>query len=138
MTSTIDQAWDDLKSSETARTRAYESRVSRILNGSGSKQQVKSRSVRGNPSGIQREHRTEGLSFADLESKVLGSPASGVDQVGGAGPRQPLGEETDGSIAFEGITVLVDRRTEEAAKPYERSLTGAFINRTFVRNASGE
>ena len=118
MTSTIDQAWHDLKSSETAKTRANESRVRRILNRSGSKQ-VKSRSVRGIPSCILRKHHTEGLSFADLDSTVPGSPTSEVDQVGGADPGQTLGEETGGKNAFKGA-VLIDRRKEEAAKPYER------------------
>ena len=102
MISSIDEAWNDLKGSETAKTRAHASRVSRILNGSSG--QVKSRHARENPLGIQRKHRTQALSFADLEheSNFIGSPASAFEQVGGVGLRQPLGEEISESITLTG------------------------------------
>lgn len=103
MVSSIDEAWDDLKSSETAKTPAYASRVSRVPNGSSG--QIKSRSVGGNPRGIQRKHRTEGLSFADpanLESRVFGSPASAFDQGSGASLHRPFGEDIDEIIKSTG------------------------------------
>lgn len=121
MVSSIDEAWDDLKNSETTKTRAHASRVSRILNGSSG--QVKSRSVRGNRRGIQRKHRAEGLSFADLadpESKVFGSPAVAFYQGGGASLRKPPGEEIDESLKSTGVRINDRRKYYETRKKFVR------------------
>ena len=133
MVSSIDEAWDDLKSSETEKTRAHASRVSRILNGSSG--QVKSRSVGGNPRGIQRKHRTEGLSFADLavlESKVFGSPASAFDQGGGASLHGPLREEINESIKSIGRCCMRMKHRRPQEELYNRTKGSRKCRRSFL------
>lgn len=88
MASRIDQAWEDMKSPEAAKTRAYASRVKWILNGS---KPADARSARANRTGAQLAQR-ENISFVGLESGALESPASSSSHVHATCPHEPIGE----------------------------------------------
>lgn len=99
MTSTINQVWDEMNSSETAKTQVYASRVSRILRGS---KQV-ARSVPGTRSGIQPSRRSQTAPFPGPKSTGSGPQASAPRQVCEDSPRQPQDDTGGVSIVAIGI-----------------------------------
>lgn len=91
MGSKIDQAWEDMKGPEAAKSRAYASRVKWILNGS---KPAHTRSARGVPTGVQpRQRPSSNLALYGLEPNALDSQESSVSHFRATCPREPIGAE---------------------------------------------
>lgn len=102
MASRIDQAWEDMKSPEAAKTRAYASRVKWILNGS---KPADPRSEGDFPTGVQPGQcpASSNLSVVEIESKTLESSTSSFSQVRVTYPRESIGEEGQPRTVSTGI-----------------------------------
>lgn len=109
MGSAIDEAWNELNRSEGVKKRVYVMRVEELLNGSKYSVSKPVQGTFGTRKSNQTKKRTEDLSFAGREAKVLGSPGSAFISVQDTCPSKLVDGTEDGTIASRGIVFLFFR-----------------------------
>ncbi|CAM9154418.1 unnamed protein product, partial [Pylaiella littoralis] len=132
MGSKIDQAWEDMKGPEAAKSRAYASRVKWILNGS---KPADTRSARGVPTGVQpRQRPSSNLALYGLEPNALDSQESSVSHFRATCPREPIGAEGPRIVSTE--TRSAENTSRSLLASWQKNTNGAADGAVSTRRIS--